>query len=84
MKKIPTIFVRDLSKQPALVTPMWQSGCEWVRDGAGFATLKHDSTCCLIRRPACLVGRAVDRRRGVASRRWPRREIKRRDFRLPW
>jgi hypothetical protein len=49
MKKIPTIFVRDMSKQPALVTPDWKEGCEWVRDGEGVATLKRDGTCCMVR-----------------------------------
>lgn len=49
MKKIPTIFVRDMSKQPALVTPEWKAGCEWVRDGEGEATLKLDGTSCMIR-----------------------------------
>ncbi len=49
MKKIPTIFVRDLSKQPSLVTQEWKSGCEWVRDGEGIATLKRDGTCCMVR-----------------------------------
>lgn len=57
MKKIPTIFVRDLSKQPALVTPEWSSGCEWVRDGEGIATRKYDGTSCLVR------GRKLYRRR---------------------
>lgn len=49
MKKTPTIFVRDMSKQPALVTPEWKAGCEWVRDGEGAATLKLDGTCCMVR-----------------------------------
>jgi hypothetical protein len=49
VKKIPTIFVRDMSKQPALVTPEWKAGCEWVRDGEGVATRKYDGTCCMIR-----------------------------------
>lgn len=49
MNKIPTIFVRDMSKQPALVTPVWTVGCEWVRDGEGVATRKYDGSCCLIR-----------------------------------
>jgi hypothetical protein len=49
MKKIPTIFVRDMSKQPALVTPEWKDGCEWVRDGEGRATIKLDGTCCMVR-----------------------------------
>lgn len=49
MKKIPTIFVRDMSRQPALVTPEWSPGCEWVRDGEGIATRKYDGTSCLVR-----------------------------------
>ncbi len=49
MKKIPTIFVRDLSKQPSLVTPEWHPACLWVRDGEGIATRKYDGTSCLIR-----------------------------------
>lgn len=49
MNKIPTIFVRDMSKQPALVTPEWVPGCEWVRDGEGIATQKYDGTSCLVR-----------------------------------
>lgn len=49
MKKIPTIFVRDMSKQPALVIPEWVTGCEWVRDGEGVATRKYDGTSCMVR-----------------------------------
>lgn len=49
MKKIPTIFVRDLTSQPAVVTQEWNSECHWVRDGAGIATRKFDGTCVLIR-----------------------------------
>jgi len=49
MKKIPTIFVRDLAKQPALVVHEWHSDCLWVREGEGRATVKHDGTCCLVR-----------------------------------
>lgn len=49
MKKIPTTFVRDMSKQPALVTQEWRVGCEWVQNGEGVPTLKHDGTCCLVR-----------------------------------
>lgn len=49
MIKIPTIFVRDMSKQPALVIPEWVPGTEWVRDGEGVATRKWDGTSCLIR-----------------------------------
>lgn len=49
MKKIPTIFIRDMSKQPALVTPEWRVGCEWVRDGEGSPKRKYDGTCCMVR-----------------------------------
>lgn len=49
MKKIPTIFVRDMSRQPALVLSEWTPGCEWVRDGEGVAKRKYDGTCCLVR-----------------------------------
>lgn len=49
MKKIPTIFVRDMSKQPALVINEWMPGCEWVRDGEGIAKRKYDGTSCMVR-----------------------------------
>jgi hypothetical protein len=49
VNKIPTIFVRDMSKQPALVIPEWVPGTEWVRDGEGVATRKYDGTSCLVR-----------------------------------
>ncbi len=49
MKKIPTIFQRDMSKQPALVVPIWNLDCLWVRDGEGTATRKYDGTSCLVR-----------------------------------
>ena len=49
MKKIPTIFLRDFANNPQFVTTQWHSECEWVRDGEGRATLKHDGTSCLVR-----------------------------------
>lgn len=49
MNKIPTIFVRDISRQPALVIDEWVAGTEWVRDGEGIATRKYDGTSCLVR-----------------------------------
>lgn len=49
MNKIPTIFIRDMSRQPALVTPKWHPDCLWVRDGKGVATRKYDGTSCLVR-----------------------------------
>lgn len=49
MQKIPTIFIRDLSKQPALVTPDYNPDCLWVFNGEGIATRKYDGTSCLVR-----------------------------------
>lgn len=49
MQKIPTIFVRDMSKQPALVVNIPSPGCEWVFAGEGMATRKWDGTSCLVR-----------------------------------
>jgi len=49
MNKIPTIFIRDMSRRPALVTPEWHPDALWVRDGEGVATCKYDGTSCLVR-----------------------------------
>jgi len=49
MKKIPTLFVRDMTAQPALVVDAVTPGCEWVLEGEGYPTRKFDGTCCLIR-----------------------------------
>lgn len=49
MQKIPTIFVRDMSTQPSLVTPVWAESCLWVKHGEGIATRKWDGTSVLIR-----------------------------------
>lgn len=49
MKKIPTIFVRDFTKRPHLVTPEVTPGCEWVFSMEGIATRKWDGTCVLFR-----------------------------------
>lgn len=61
MKKIPTIFVRDMSSQPALVTPEITAGCEWVFAGEGMPTVKIDGTCCMVR-DGCLYKRREVRR----------------------
>lgn len=49
MKKIPTIFERDLRKQPALLTPEPNLACLWVFHGEGYPTRKFDGTCVMIR-----------------------------------
>lgn len=48
MNKIPTVFERDFSKKPALVTPAIKHGCEWVLSGEGTATRKYDGACCAV------------------------------------
>lgn len=47
MRKVPTLFVRDMTTK--LVTPDVTPGCEWVINGEGVATEKIDGTCCLVR-----------------------------------
>lgn len=47
MKKIPTLFIRDMATK--LVTPEVTPGCEWVIEGQGTATEKVDGTSCLVR-----------------------------------
>ena len=49
MNKIPTIFLRDMSHQPALAISKWHPDCLWVRDGEGIATRKYDGTSCMVR-----------------------------------
>lgn len=49
MKKIPTVFVRDMLRQPALVVSEVTPGCEWVFAGEGVPTRKFDGMCCLVR-----------------------------------
>lgn len=47
MKKIPSLFVRDLETH--LITEVVTPGCEWVINGEGVATVKFDGTSCLVR-----------------------------------
>ncbi|WP_330449766.1 hypothetical protein [Streptomyces anulatus] len=62
MKKIPTLFVRDFTAQPALVIPEVTPGCEWVLAGEGEATRKYDGTCVML---------------DESGEWWARREVKR-------
>jgi len=48
MKKMPTIFIRDLEKRN-FVTDEINPVCQWVFDGEGEATQKIDGTCCMIK-----------------------------------
>ncbi|MFD8820798.1 hypothetical protein ACFV1C_00265 [Streptomyces sp. NPDC059605] len=61
MEKIPTLFVRDFSTQPAYVLPKVTPGCEWVTAGEGEATRKYDGTCTML---------------DQAGQWWARREVK--------
>lgn len=49
MKKIPSLFVRDWDGDPSLVTDEVNPSCQWVIDGEGVATQKHDGTSCLVK-----------------------------------
>ena len=46
MKKIPSVFVRDMETK--LLTQEVTPGCEWVLEGEGRATKKHDGTAVMI------------------------------------
>ena len=49
MKKIPSLFVRDFTSEPKLVTRTVTPGCEWVTNGEGITTEKLDGTACMVR-----------------------------------
>lgn len=44
MKKIPTIFKRNLENMKEVLNEV-NDGCEWVFAGEGIATRKYDGTC---------------------------------------
>lgn len=49
MKKIPTLFVRDFTRDNGrYVTKEVTPGCEWVLAGEGVATRKYDGTCVMV------------------------------------
>jgi hypothetical protein len=49
MKKIPTLFERTFENHRVTgITPRVTPGLEWVLDGKGYATIKHDGSCCAI------------------------------------
>jgi hypothetical protein len=61
MRKIPTLFVRDFTRDNGkYVTDEVTSGCEWVMAGEGTATRKYDGTCVMF----------------DGSEWWARREVK--------
>lgn len=49
MRKIKTLFVRDLTHQPALITPELTAGLEDVLAGKLRPTLQWDGTSCMVR-----------------------------------
>lgn len=50
MKKTPSLFARDHDgNRVTFVRNDLVPGAEWVADGEGVATRKHDGTCCLVR-----------------------------------
>lgn len=49
MKKMPTLFKREfINSHVVSISDEVTEGCEWVLNGEGKATRKHDGTCCLI------------------------------------
>ena len=48
MKKIPTLFERDCNGDRSRVLDQINPEAQWVFDGEGIATRKHDGTCVLI------------------------------------
>lgn len=61
MKKIPTLFLRDVAGDMRYVTEEVNSAAAWVLDGEGVATAKYDGTCVM---------------RDSEGRWWARREVK--------
>lgn len=49
MKKIPTLFERTFENHNIVsISPIVYPGMEWVLNGEGIATIKHDGSCCAI------------------------------------
>lgn len=48
MKKIPTIFKRDVNNMKRILREVNQD-CAWVFKGEGIATRKYNGTCCLVK-----------------------------------
>ena len=49
MKKIPTLFMREVTGKRALAIEAVNPECEWVLYGEGIATEKFDGSACLVR-----------------------------------
>lgn len=47
MKKIPTIFLRNIENMKEIL-PQHNPDCEWVFAGEGVATRKYDGSCCKV------------------------------------
>jgi len=62
VRKIPSLFVREFDGDPRYVTRVVNPVCQWVIDGEGIATEKHDGTACMVR-SGVLFAR-FDRKRG--------------------
>lgn len=61
MKKIPTLFLRDHETNLRYVSREVHPDCQWVIDGEGTATRKHDGTCVLLRSYGVFKRREVKR-----------------------
>lgn len=49
MKKIKSLFKRNYEDGTRQVYSEIVEGSEWVINGEGWATIKHDGTCCMVR-----------------------------------
>jgi len=58
MRKIPTIFLRDLDNK-SRITRNPHPDCDWVFRGEGLPTRKYDGTCVLIQDGQCFKRREV-------------------------
>ncbi len=71
MKKMPTLFKRNFDKRPVLAYDEVTPGCEWVLNGDGSASVKHDGTACAI------VGGKLYKRYDIRPSKSMRRKMKR-------
>jgi len=65
MKKIPTLFKRDLETK--LILPEVNPLCIWVMGGEGIATRKYDGTCVLIQNGGYFKRRSIPKKKPVSE-----------------
>lgn len=48
MKKVPTLYIREVEDHRFVVPGVVTFGCQWVLDGEGVPTRKFDGTCVML------------------------------------